>query len=59
MSCPVLGMFKRNILSVPVLLESNKYYGFIDIMDVVRYVVKNFSAKELAKVNTKEKLVHR
>lgn len=26
------GMIKRNILSVPVLLESGKYYGFIDLM---------------------------
>jgi hypothetical protein len=77
------GMIKRNILSVPVLLKTNKYCqcklastdgdrphvrrvhltrvasppvrcrllidGFLDLMDIVRYVVSHFGAKELAK----------
>ena len=35
-------MIKRNILSVPILLENGRYAGFLNMMDVVRYVVRHF-----------------
>lgn len=40
------GMIKRNILSVPVLLKSQKYYGFLDMLDIVKYVVSHFGSSE-------------
>lgn len=43
------GLVKRNILSVPVLIHSNKYYGFLDLMDIVRYVVEHFGATSFTK----------
>jgi CBS domain-containing protein len=37
------GMVKHNFLSVPVLQKTgHKYYGFVDVMDIVKYCVDNF-----------------
>jgi len=37
------GLIKHNFLSVPVLLKSkSKYYGFVDLADIVSYVVRKF-----------------
>lgn len=40
------GMIEKNILSVPVLLrEEKRYFGFIDMADIVRYIVSHFGAR--------------
>jgi hypothetical protein len=49
LSSPLPLSLQRNIGSVPVLLKSHKYYGFLDIMDIVKYVVGHFGASELKK----------
>eukprot|EP01121_Diplochlamys_sp_Union-15-3_P016620 TRINITY_DN5691_c0_g1_i2.p1 TRINITY_DN5691_c0_g1~~TRINITY_DN5691_c0_g1_i2.p1 ORF type:complete len:341 (+),score=50.05 TRINITY_DN5691_c0_g1_i2:86-1108(+) len=42
------GLIRHNFLSVPVLQKTGeKYYGFIDIADIVRYVVEYFGEKRL------------
>ncbi len=39
---------KHNFLSTPVLLRhENKYYGSVDMADVVSYLVNKFSKEEL------------
>jgi len=40
------GLIDRNFLSVPVVSkEDNHYYGFLDIMDIVQYLVTNFAPR--------------
>jgi hypothetical protein len=42
------GMIRNNILSVPVLQKTKrKWYGFIDMADIVSYVVELFGAARL------------
>jgi len=42
------GLVKHNFLSCPVLQKTeNKYYGSIDIADIVSYLVKKFGTEEL------------
>jgi len=37
------GMIDKNILSVPVLLrDERRYFGFLDMADIVRYIVHHF-----------------
>jgi len=44
------GLITHNFLSVPVLQKSkNKYYGFIDLVDIVQYVVETFGNEKLNK----------
>jgi len=41
------GLIKHNFLSVPVLQKTkSKYYGFIDIYDIVKFVVNFFGETE-------------
>lgn len=43
------GLVKHNFLSVPVLQKTGqKWYGFIDISDIVTYVVHNFNLPMLS-----------
>lgn len=32
-------MVDKNVLSLPVLNQEGKYHGFIDMLDVVKYVM--------------------
>jgi len=42
------GLIKHNFLSVPVLQKNkNKYYGFVDLADIVHYVVEHFGRNKL------------
>jgi len=48
------GLVAHNFLSVPVLQKTkNKYYGFIDMYDIVKFVVEFFGASEELK-NTED-----
>jgi len=41
------GLVKHNFLSVPVLQKTkSKWYGFVDMYDIVRFVVESFGASE-------------
>jgi len=41
------GLVAHNFLSVPVLQKTkNKYYGFVDMYDIVKFVVEFFGASE-------------
>jgi len=43
------GLIKHNFMSVPVLQKTkNKYYGFIDVADVVKFIVETFGAQKLS-----------
>jgi len=42
------GLIKHNFLSVPVLQKTkNKYYGFVDMADIVHYIVESFGKSKL------------
>jgi len=42
------GLVAHNFLSVPVLQKTkNKYYGFIDVYDIVKFVVESFDVEKL------------
>jgi len=42
------GLIKHNFLSVPVLQKTgNKWYGFLDMADIVKFVVQQFGATKL------------
>jgi len=42
------GLVRHHFLSVPVLQKKgNKYYGFLDIADIVNYVVDSFGKTTL------------
>jgi CBS-domain-containing membrane protein len=42
------GLIKHNFSSVPVLQKTkNKYYGFIDMADIVQFAVKTFGREKL------------
>jgi len=42
------GLIKHNFLSVPVLQQKgNKYYGFLDLADIVKFVVQIFGESKL------------
>lgn len=46
------GLVEHNFLSVPVIQKTkNKYYGFVDLADIVTYVVKEFAHKSLGSVS--------
>lgn len=46
------GLVQYNFLSVPVIQKTkNKYYGFVDLADIVTYVVKEFAHKSLGDVS--------
>jgi len=37
------GLVKHNFLSCPVILkDESKYYGFLDLMDIVKYIIQHF-----------------
>ncbi|KAL6077474.1 CBS domain containing protein, variant 2 [Balamuthia mandrillaris] len=43
------GLIKHNFLSVPVLMKTgHKYYGFLDMGDIVQYVCDHFGAHRLS-----------
>jgi CBS domain-containing protein len=43
------GLVKHGFMSVPVLQKTeNRYFGFIDLSDIVRYVVEHFGGETLA-----------
>eukprot|EP01094_Clydonella_sp_ATCC50884_P017472 TRINITY_DN305_c0_g1_i1.p1 TRINITY_DN305_c0_g1~~TRINITY_DN305_c0_g1_i1.p1 ORF type:complete len:355 (-),score=164.05 TRINITY_DN305_c0_g1_i1:395-1429(-) len=45
------GMVKHNILACPVIQKTkNKYYGFVDLGDIVTHIVRDFGSKALDKV---------
>jgi len=45
------GLVQRNFLSVPVLQKTgSKYYGFIDLADIVKYFVDHFGEQRLKDV---------
>jgi len=40
------GLIDRNFLAVPVVLrDENHYFGFLDVMDIVQYLVNNFAPR--------------
>jgi len=42
------GLIKHNFLSVPVLQKTgSKYYGFLDLADIVKFVVQHFGESTL------------
>jgi CBS domain-containing protein len=44
------GLIKHNFLSVPVLLrEENRYFGFLDMADILRYIVNHFGEDDKGK----------
>jgi len=50
------GLIDRHIMAVPVLQGKQnrlRYYGFIDLADIVRYIVKHFGEAEMAKYHDK------
>lgn len=45
------GMVKHNILACPVIQKTkNKYYGSVDLADIVTHIVRDFSSKSLSDV---------
>jgi len=54
------GLVKHNFLSVPVLQKTkHKWFGFIDLADIVLYVVQNFGEEKLSMEEDFWKLVER
>lgn len=52
------GLVEHNFLSVPVLQKTkSKYYGFVDLADIVTYVIGKFSQAQLTTVETWEQLM--
>jgi len=52
------GLVRHNFLSVPVLQKTgNKYYGFIDLADILLYVVEHFGKVKLESSEDYWKLV--
>jgi 5'-AMP-activated protein kinase regulatory gamma subunit len=44
------GLIKHNFMSVPVLQKTkNKWYGFLDLADIVKYVIDTFGFEKLGK----------
>jgi len=42
------GLVKHNFLSCPVILkEEAKYYGFIDLVDIVKYIIHHFGPSNI------------
>eukprot|EP01080_Neovahlkampfia_damariscottae_P004665 gene4665-8237_t len=52
------GMIKHNLLAVPVVCKKKgKFYGFLDLMDIVQYFVKVFGETELQEAKDFQKLI--
>jgi len=51
------GLIHHNFLSVPVLQKRGKYVGFLDLGDIVQYVVQHFGRTKLTKSEDFWKLV--
>jgi len=42
------GLVKHNFLSCPVVLkEEQKYFGFVDLVDIVKYIIQHFGASNI------------
>jgi len=42
------GLVKHNFLSCPVVLKDEaKYYGFIDLVDIVKYIIQHFGPSNI------------
>lgn len=42
------GLVKHNFLSCPVILKDEaKYYGFIDLVDIVKYIIEHFGSSNI------------
>eukprot|EP00808_Paulinella_micropora_P021914 g26849.t1 len=49
-------MIKRNFEAIPVMTHEDKYYGFIEVADIVHYIVEHFGgSKEFTAQNFWEK----
>jgi len=58
-SLPILfkKLLDNHISSVPVLAQSEKYYGMVDILDIIKFVVDKFGKETLVK-NTNLDALH-
>jgi len=54
------GLLRHNFLSVPVLQRTKqKFYGFIDVADIVQFFVDNFGSSQLKGVDDFWKLIEK
>ena len=52
------GMIKHQLLAVPIICKKKgKFYGFLDLMDIVQYFVKVFGETELKEAKDFQKLI--
>jgi len=43
-------MIKNSILSVPILLKDQEYYGFLDVLDIITWIVDKEGEKSLMEI---------